>query len=959
MAIPVRVRECFDAFLIQCNEQEEESHLQDELGRFKVWVGNIAAHMPPHSRRSLEYRLRDSSRLRETVLLLLHDLKIALYDSKEQMLARNVLVAADGPSKNVSASNFPEEAEPRATDDEFENEDKFELSDEESIDEGTLVRQASSEVHDVTTCLLRFSMTLRNPSRDDQRRDDPEGFAEAFVNNDTEHVRAKYPAAPEYLTIRLGKTLSKRRQYFRYRREHQRKFHVGLDEVDTGAGDLPSTVATSLPKDASDIQNSIHLATGTDETESAYTATSYEGTSTGNAILCIPPRPVSAQAGSPFECPICFGIIEAESETSWRRHVFEDLPPYVCLDETCASAVKSFSRRREWVRHNDTMHDKLWVCPYADREAMRSPSEIMSHLEQKHPHSMLSDTLPDLIAARGSAAESGSNTVCPLCTKQCDSAKRWSKHVGHHLEQLALFSLPLELFITESPDNGDVDEKDVSELLSIAASDSDDDLEQDGSLVGDPTLRVESMQAPELPISIDTVDTDPLARSATAVGSKLPSGDISAERLKALETDDEETYFRHLRQAKDSGVETPISSEPHRTEEIAKAAAIAKAEESVVAKKVIEVEKKEDPMAEEVELLRAMIKKQENERIAREEAIIAAERAKKLQAEQEALKAKEIAAAAAVAKADAKKAAEEVAKMTKEQSDKKFTEVEAAKVELEKKLKELEEAAAKNKPIPDMEKAPIKFKDAVGRKFSFPWHLCKTWKGMESLIKQAFIHVDVIGQHVQEGHYDLMGPDGGIILPQVWDAMIKPDWEVSMHMWPIPETPKKDKQPAEEDGVVHVDPNGQSLSNIFPGMSLNEMLRMDQNLQAADATTKAAKKSKKDKKKAAKSVSATDFEVLPTAPSSNSRNQPQYPPMSSQLQPMLDPSTGAQLMRDSNGSIIEVPIKNRPRKKKELTGFAAWMAGQAPKPSKKDEGKLELSTSSNHSHSPKPPASDS
>jgi hypothetical protein len=25
-------------------------------------------------------------------------------------------------------------------------------------------------------------------------------------------------------------------------------------------------------------------------------------------------------------------------------------------------------------------------------------------------------------------------------------------------------------------------------------------------------------------------------------------------------------------------------------------------------------------------------------------------------------------------------------------------------------------------------KPPIKFKDAVGRKFSFPWHLCKSWK---------------------------------------------------------------------------------------------------------------------------------------------------------------------------------------------------------------------------------------
>lgn len=30
--------------------------------------------------------------------------------------------------------------------------------------------------------------------------------------------------------------------------------------------------------------------------------------------------------------------------------------------------------------------------------------------------------------------------------------------------------------------------------------------------------------------------------------------------------------------------------------------------------------------------------------------------------------------------------------------------------------------------VDDRPKLPIKFKDAVGRKFSFPWHLCKTWK---------------------------------------------------------------------------------------------------------------------------------------------------------------------------------------------------------------------------------------
>ncbi len=83
---------------------------------------------------------------------------------------------------------------------------------------------------------------------------------------------------------------------------------------------------------------------------------------------------------------------------------------------------------------------------------------------------------------------------------------------------------------------------------------------------------------------------------------------------------------------------------------------------------------------------------------------------------------------------------------------------------------------------------PIRFKDAVGRKFSFPFHIVATWAGMEELIKQAFLHVDTIGPEVQEGHYDLIGPDGEIILPQVWESMIEPGWEIVMHMWATAET---------------------------------------------------------------------------------------------------------------------------------------------------------------------------
>jgi hypothetical protein len=62
---------------------------------------------------------------------------------------------------------------------------------------------------------------------------------------------------------------------------------------------------------------------------------------------------------------------------------------------------------------------------------------------------------------------------------------------------------------------------------------------------------------------------------------------------------------------------------------------------------------------------------------------------------------------------------------------------------------------------------------------------------VEELIRQALLHMEGLGPHVAEGHYDLIGPKGEIILPRVWETTIKPDWSISMHMWPMPEPPRK------------------------------------------------------------------------------------------------------------------------------------------------------------------------
>ena len=66
---------------------------------------------------------------------------------------------------------------------------------------------------------------------------------------------------------------------------------------------------------------------------------------------------------------------------------------------------------------------------------------------------------------------------------------------------------------------------------------------------------------------------------------------------------------------------------------------------------------------------------------------------------------------------------------------------------------------------------------------------------MEELIKQAFLHVDVIGPQVMNGAYDIVMDDGGIILPQAWETTIEPDWSLTMIMWPLPELKDQRTQP--------------------------------------------------------------------------------------------------------------------------------------------------------------------
>ena len=55
---------------------------------------------------------------------------------------------------------------------------------------------------------------------------------------------------------------------------------------------------------------------------------------------------------------------------------------------------------------------------------------------------------------------------------------------------------------------------------------------------------------------------------------------------------------------------------------------------------------------------------------------------------------------------------------------------------------------------------------------------------MEGLINQAFANMQDVAEQVYNGHYDLLGPDREIIMPQYWDSTVEPDMHVTMMLWP-------------------------------------------------------------------------------------------------------------------------------------------------------------------------------
>jgi hypothetical protein len=273
----------------------------DQLARFKLWAGNIGAHRTGRS--SLDYRLRDASHL---------------YGQTIRLVERLIKLVEDATSICVGETTPWDQEPPDSSDLQLsDSDDEFPLE----TDDQTELSQISSSTSEMLDCLFRLSVSIRNPAQHDRFKKAARVNLSHYENFDIAHVREAVPMIPSAYAERLGKAITRRREYFAYRESHHRKLAQGIEGAnpDDNATVVESTVASSIPNHlrltGADLAEQIVIdedrrseTTGTETTVDSMFAAGERGK--------IPPLPRDAHE-RPFVCPFCKDMISATTTRAW------------------------------------------------------------------------------------------------------------------------------------------------------------------------------------------------------------------------------------------------------------------------------------------------------------------------------------------------------------------------------------------------------------------------------------------------------------------------------------------------------------------------------------------------------------------------------------------------------------------------------------------------------------------
>jgi hypothetical protein len=215
-------------------------------------------------------------------------------------------------------------------------------SDEDINSQKTEEKSETSELEELFTAvksanssLMKLSMVIRNsPTRDDYLKAASRYYIDSRY--DIGHVKEKHGAAQrssDWLLERLGKAITRRRQYLKYREDHNSKLSRGWEkapeelEVAVADADEKPEETIASTKATTYVENEVFTEQGRIDTKSLFgSQTSYEPTDVIETVkeLTVPPPPIMAfegvpfEFGEPFQCPYCYTEQIVENKTAWK-----------------------------------------------------------------------------------------------------------------------------------------------------------------------------------------------------------------------------------------------------------------------------------------------------------------------------------------------------------------------------------------------------------------------------------------------------------------------------------------------------------------------------------------------------------------------------------------------------------------------------------------------------------------
>ncbi|KAK1763703.1 Metallo-dependent phosphatase-like protein [Phialemonium atrogriseum] len=367
------------------------------------------------------------------------------------------------------------------------------LSDYADSDYG--VEDALDDITTYVDCLLDLAPSLDNPALDMQFESSGEASSldkESFVASNEEaliycrRLRDRFSDLPKYLVERLAEANVLRAAELRSLRSRPSKQdpQIADDMVSeslftTTDHRVTDTTKSTVPS-SSVFSNSFDFKIPTRRLSDGASEATFASFSTAQSTFNqgrprVPPMP--ELEGNGFNCPSCSArIVDITSRKAWKKHVFDDLRPYVCTFETCDEPMALYNHSAMWAQHE------------------------VSH------------------------SESSRLSECPFCAAGCQAGTpAYFKHVSAHLREVSLSVLP------QPAEENDGFDSDDSDLASPVAPEANISSPAEPGRPASPGAGEEEPQQPRDPTpGLSAIYVEPEAVSQTDPVQAVPKPTLDA-----------------------------------------------------------------------------------------------------------------------------------------------------------------------------------------------------------------------------------------------------------------------------------------------------------------------------------------------------------------------------------------------------------------------------------------------